>query len=68
MLGFASYIVLDAGTTALMKKQLLTEKEYAEAKEEYGANVFRVGIGAEAIRELLKEIDLESLSKDLREE
>jgi len=68
VLYFASYIVLDPGTTALMKKQLLTEKEYAEAKEEYGNNAFRVGIGAEAVRELLREIDLESLSKELREE
>ena len=68
VLYFASYIVMDAGTTALMKKQILSEKEYAEAKEQYGANAFRVGIGAEAIRELLKEIDLESLAKELREE
>ena len=68
VLYFASYVVLDPGTTALMKKQLLTEKEYAEAREEYGNSAFRAGIGAEAIRELLKEIDLETLSKELREE
>jgi len=68
VLYFASYIVLDPGATSLMKKQLLTEKEYVEAKEEFGANSFRVGIGAEAIQELLREIDLESLAKELREE
>ena len=49
VLYFASYIVLDPGTTALMKKQILSEKEYAEARQEYGNNAFRAGIGAEAI-------------------
>ena len=68
VLYFAAYIVLDPGTTALMKKQILTEKEYSSAKEEYGNNAFRAGIGAEAIKELLKEIDLNVLSKELHEE
>ena len=68
VLYFAAYIVLDPGTTALMKKQILTEKEYSSAKEEYGNNAFRAGIGAEAIKELLKEIDINALSKELHEE
>ncbi|MBQ3773032.1 MAG: DNA-directed RNA polymerase subunit beta', partial [Pseudobutyrivibrio sp.] len=58
VLYFASYIVLDAGETALMYKQVLTEAEYQEAREQYG-NGFRVGMGAEAIQELLKAIDLD---------
>ena len=58
VLYFASYIVLDAGDTALMYKQVLSETEYQEAREQYG-NAFRVGMGAEAIQELLKDIDLD---------
>ena len=59
VLYFASYIVLDPGTVdALQKKQVLTESEYQEAREKYGNN-FRVGMGAEAILELLQDIDLE---------
>ncbi|ADL06903.1 DNA-directed RNA polymerase subunit beta' [Thermosediminibacter oceani] len=64
---FASYIVIDPGNTPLAKKQLLTEKEYREYREKYG-NAFRAGMGAEAIKELLEEIDLEKLSKELRAE
>lgn len=64
---FASYIVIDPGNTPLTKKQLLTEKEYREYREKYG-NAFKAGMGAEAIKELLKEIDLEKLSKELRAE
>ncbi|MGB9812656.1 MAG: DNA-directed RNA polymerase subunit beta' [Thermovenabulum sp.] len=64
---FASYIVIDPGNTPLTKKQLLTEKEYREYREKYG-NAFKAGMGAEAIKELLKEIDLEQLSKELRAE
>ncbi|WP_058485972.1 DNA-directed RNA polymerase subunit beta' [Defluviitalea phaphyphila] len=65
VLYFASYIVLDAGDTGLQYKQLLTEKEYRDAVEKYGNN-FRVGMGAEAIKELLMAIDLEKESNELK--
>jgi DNA-directed RNA polymerase subunit beta' len=67
ILYFASYVVIDPGETALSKKQLLTEKEYRDAQDKYG-NTFRVGMGAEAIKELLCQIDLEQQNKDLRAE
>ena len=67
VLYFASYIVIDPGKTALMKKQVLSEKEYKEATERYG-DKFRAGMGAESIDELLREIDLDKLSQELREE
>ena len=67
VLYFASYIVIDPGKTLLEKKQVLTEKEYKEAYERYG-DKFRAGMGAEAIRELLEEINLEELATELREE
>jgi DNA-directed RNA polymerase subunit beta' len=70
VLYFASYIVLDKGETDLEYKQVLTEKEYREAIAKWG-KTFRVGMGAEAVLELLKDIDLdkeyESLKKDLLE-
>ena len=62
---FASYIVLDPGDTNLTKKQLLTEAEYQEKLDEYGPT-FRVGMGAEAIKELLHEINVPELTKELR--
>ena len=65
VLYFANYIVLDAGTTDLQYKQVLTEKEYQDAREKYGDS-FRVGMGAEAIQELLASIDLERESKELK--
>ena len=66
VLYFASYVVIDPGArTELMKKQILTEKEYREFTEKYGDR-FRAGMGAEAIKELLQEIDLEELSKELK--
>ena len=65
VLYFASYIVLDKGNTDLQYKQVLNEKEFREAYEKYG-NKFRVGMGAEAIQELLMAIDLEGESKDLK--
>ena len=65
VLYFANYIVLDAGDTNLMYKQVLTEKEYQEAREAYG-DTFRVGMGAEAIKELLEAIDLEKDSAELQ--
>ena len=67
VLYFASYIVLDAGNTALQYKQVLSESEYQEAREQYG-NAFRVGMGAEAIKELLHAIDLEKDSAELKAE
>ena len=68
VLYFASYIVLDAGdVTELSVKQVLTEKEYADAVEKYG-NTFRVGMGAEAIKELLHNIDLDKDSEELKAE
>ena len=65
VLYFANYIVLDAGTTDLQYKQVLTEREYQDAREKYGEE-FRVGMGAEAIQELLAAIDLERESKELK--
>ena len=67
ILYFASYIVLDPGDSGLAMKQVLTEGEYQEAKEKYG-NSFRTGMGAEAILELLKNIDLEKEFDELRGE
>ncbi len=67
VLYFASYIVIDPGNTTLLKKQLLSESEYDAAYEKW-ADDFRAGIGAEAIKELLAEIDLDQLSHDLKEE
>ncbi len=66
VLYFARYIVIDPGNTPLEKKQLLTDAEYKNAREKYEDD-FKAGMGAEAIRELLAEIDLEALSKELRE-
>ncbi len=66
VLYFARYIVIDPGNTPLEKKQLLTDTEYNSAREKYEDD-FKAGMGAEAIRELLKEIDVEKLSKELRE-
>ncbi len=65
VLYFANYIVLDAGDTNLMYKQVLTEKEYQEAREAYG-DAFRVGMGAEAIKELLEAIDMDKESAELQ--
>ena len=67
VLYFASYIVLDAGETDLMYKQVLSEAEYQEAYEKWGSGAFRVGMGAESIKELLEEIDLEAEYKELTE-
>ena len=67
VLYFASYIVLDAGESNLDYKQVLSEKEYQDARETWG-NKFRVGMGAEAIKELLQAIDLEGESVELKEE
>lgn len=66
VLYFASYIVLDKGETDLQYKQVLSEQEYQEAREKWGSS-FRVGMGAEAVQELLKSIDLEKEYHELRE-
>ena len=68
VLYFASYIVLDAGQTGLQYKQVLSEKEYREEVEKCGYGNFRVGMGAEAVLELLKSIDLEKESEMLKRE
>ncbi len=66
VLYFASYIVLDKGETDLMYKQVLSEQEYQEARENWGSS-FRVGMGAEAIQELLRAIDLDKEYEELQE-
>ena len=68
VLYFASYIVLDKGSTNLSDNQIITEAEYNDAVEAYGYGSFRVGMGAEAILELLKNIDLETLAVELKDE
>ena len=65
---FASYIVLDKGTSDLTKCQILTEKEYREAEEKFGKGSFVAKMGAEAIRTLLQEVDIEKLSAKLKKE
>ena len=70
VLYFASYIVIDPGDTSvtgLTKQQLLSEAEYREYRDKYG-DAFEAGIGAEAIKKLLQELDLEELSEELRKE
>ena len=67
VLYFASYIVLDAGDTPLMYKQVLSEQEYQDAREQYGST-FKVGMGAEAIQKLLRDIDLEKDAAELKAE
>jgi len=67
VLYFAAYVVIDPGTTPLAPKQVLTEKEYRESVEKFGNN-FRAGMGAEAIKELLASLDLDQMSKELRDE
>ncbi len=67
VLYFASYIVLDPGKTELLYKQVLSEKEYQDMKEKYPeSGAFRVGMGAESVKELLQAIDLEKDSEELK--
>ncbi len=66
VLYFASYIVLNPGETTLEYKQVLSEKEYQDARDQWG-NKFRAGMGAESVRELLMDIDLEKEYKELKE-
>ena len=67
VLYFASYVVTDPGNTGIEKKRLLSEKEYRELYEEYG-DAFKAEMGAEAVKKLLEELDLEQLSVELKEE
>ncbi|MBK66575.1 MAG: DNA-directed RNA polymerase subunit beta' [Rickettsiales bacterium] len=71
VLYFESYVVIDPGMTPLKEKQLLSPEEYYDAQDEYGEDNFKAGIGAEALREILKTIDLkaqyEKVSEDLEE-
>ena len=64
---FASYIVTDPGDTPLARKQLLTETEYRDYRDKYG-QLFRASMGAEAVQELLRQIDLDEVATELREE
>ena len=68
VLYFAAYIVLDPGETTLEYKSVLNETEYRKAEEEFGGNKFRVGMGAEAIKELLGAIDLDKEAVELKSE
>ena len=67
VLYFAAYVVIDPGRTSLSKNQILTEKEYRENYEKYG-DMFRAGMGAEAILEMLRDIDLEELFEQLKKD
>jgi DNA-directed RNA polymerase subunit beta' len=68
ILYFESYVVVDAGTTALQERELLSESKYRKMLEEHGPDAFRASMGAEAIRELLVKLDIEKLFVDLRVE
>ena len=63
---FQDYVVVDPGATALKKQQLLTEEEYRKARQEYGDGAFKAEMGAEAVRKLLMDLDLVTLSQELR--
>ena len=65
---FASYVVIDKGTTNLEQCQVLNEKEYHEAEEKYGRGSFKAKMGAEALRELLEKVDVEKLALQIRKE
>ncbi len=68
ILYFEYYVVLEPGLTPLKDRQLLSEDEYLKAQDEYGQDSFTAMIGAEAIREMLKGLDLEKLQAELRAE
>src|SRR5437773_894333 len=68
ILCFESYVVIEPGTTPLQERELLSEGRYRKAYEEHGPDAFRAGMGAEAIRELLKKLEIEKLFVDLRVE
>jgi DNA-directed RNA polymerase subunit beta' len=64
---FAAYVVIDAGDTTLAKREVLSEQKYREARDKFG-NRFKAGMGAEAIRELLRDLNLRRIQEDLRKE
>ncbi|CAM5766754.1 DNA-directed RNA polymerase subunit beta' [Bosea minatitlanensis] len=68
ILYFESYVVIEPGLTPLKDRQLLSEEEYVRAQEEYGADTFTAMIGAEAIREMLRALDLDQIAADLKHE
>ncbi|MGX5734157.1 DNA-directed RNA polymerase subunit beta' [Bosea thiooxidans] len=68
ILYFESYVVIEPGLTPLKDRQLLSEEEYVRAQEEYGADTFTAMIGAEAIREMLRALDLDQINADLKQE
>lgn len=68
VLYFAEFVVTDPGETPLIYKQLLTDTEYQEAKKNFGEGAFKAGIGAEAVKELLKQLDLPKLDAELKTE
>lgn len=68
ILYFESYVVIEPGLTPLKDRQLLSEEEYVRAQEEYGADTFTAMIGAEAIREMLRALDLDQINADLKHE
>ena len=65
---FAAYIVTDKGTSDLMQNQILSEKEYHEAVEKYGKDSFKAEMGAQAIRKLLREVDVDKLAEEIKKE
>ena len=68
VLYFAAYVVLDPGNTNLTYKQVINDRELREAEEKYGRDAFRAGMGAESVKELLKAVDLEATSEQLKKE
>ncbi|HOR13956.1 MAG TPA: DNA-directed RNA polymerase subunit beta', partial [Clostridia bacterium] len=68
VLYFGNFVVIDPGSTGLVHKSLMTDKEYRDAQQQHGAKAFKAGMGAEAIKELLKQLDLNALEQQLREE
>ncbi len=64
---FQDYVVTEPGETPLKPQQLLTEEEYRQAREQFGETAFEAGMGAEAIRKLLQQLDLVTLSQTLRQ-
>lgn len=68
ILYFACYVVLDPRETSLLKKQILSEKEFREAIDKFGNDSFVAGMGAESVKVLLQDINLEELSKELKED
>ncbi|MFX8828825.1 hypothetical protein ABTM52_19630, partial [Acinetobacter baumannii] len=68
VLYFESYVVLEPGLTSLKLHELLTEEQYQRAMDDYGADAFRVGIGAEALKIMLSALNLEEMKVELRQD